>query len=164
MRASQHFFVKVAIAKFKVCGVFLMNSQLFKECDTLLSRNTLAADFYWQTHFWKSILHIGLSEEPKFKVCMCAKGIIVCMFNQRKNRVPSDLYDQPSSYPCSSTVCWDFLSKLLRSPGTVFSARSDSLEIPWSVYFPRHNYRLLAVLALHPYTQMCVTVLCKCWP
>lgn len=150
-----------------VRSIFFINSPLFKDCGTLclLSRNFLAADFYWQRRFWKSMsmLHTGISEETKFKICTRAKRLLhTCSIREKTESHLIDLTDPVLSH--APPVYIGIVSaNCCRFPGTAFSARSDSLEIPWCAYFPRCNYRLLDVLAIHPYTQTCVTVLCKCW-
>lgn len=159
MRASQHFLYRWPLPG---SGFLKINSLLFNDCYILLSRNILAADFYWQRHFLKSILHLGISEVPKFKICTYAKGLLYTCSIREKAESHQIYLPDPVLTHATPLYVGIFSANCCRSPGTAFSARSDSLEIPWSVYFPRHNYRLLAVLALHPYTQMCVTVLCKC--
>lgn len=107
-----------------------------------------------------STLHMDVSEETEFKISACAKKLShVCSYGEK---MESPIYLRDSSLSHAAPLYVGIvLAHCCTSSGTAFSARSDSLEIPWCVYLPRHNYRLLAVLAIHPYIQTCVTVLCK---
>lgn len=104
-----------------------------------------------------STLFMDISEDTKFKILL---EVITCVFSYYMcvQYVVSHLIYLPD--PGLSHAAPVYIGIIPASccsfPGTVFSARSDSLEISWCVYFPRHNYRLLAVLAIHPYIQTCV--------
>lgn len=85
MRASQHFLYRWPLPG---SGFLKINSLLFNDCYILLSRNILAADFYWQRHFLKSILHLGISEEPKFKIRTYAKGLLyTCSIREKESPI-----------------------------------------------------------------------------
>lgn len=103
---------------------------------------------------------MDVSEETKFKIGAFAKKLSRVCSTGEKMESPIYLTDSSLSHTAPMYIgivpgnCFTF-------SGTAFSARPDSLEIPWCVYLPKHNYRLLVVLAIHPYIQTCVTVLCK---
>jgi len=108
-----------------------------------------------------SMLHTVISEDSKFKICTCAKRLLHTG-SIRENLESHLIYLTDPVLSHVAPVYVGILSaNSCRFPGIAFSARSDSLEISWCAYFPRHNYRPLDVLAIHPYTQTCVTMLCK---